>query len=95
MRVLLISPQFLPVPSIKGGAIESLVDEYLKYNSRVQNHNITVYSIYDDNVISSSKKYNSVKFRYIKKNSLMYSFLKIVLFFQKYLFQNHSYVHLV
>ena len=44
MKVLIICPPYLPVPSINGGAIESLIDEYLVHNSITKKYDITVFS---------------------------------------------------
>lgn len=37
----------MPVPAVKGGAVETLIDLYLAYNEQHQLHDITVYSVSD------------------------------------------------
>ncbi len=70
MKLLFINYQALPLPSVKGGAVEYLVDEFLKYNEVHKLHNITVFSIYDKNARLESKSYNHTEFKYIKIQSM-------------------------
>ncbi|MBE7020161.1 MAG: glycosyltransferase family 4 protein [Ruminococcaceae bacterium] len=70
MKLLFINYQALPLPSVKGGAVEYLVDEFLKYNEVHKLHNITVCSIYDENALLESKSYNRTEFKYIKIESI-------------------------
>ena len=37
----------MPVPAVKGGAVEYLIDLYLAYNEQHQLHDITIYSVSD------------------------------------------------
>ena len=36
MRIAILTSGILPVPAVKGGAVESLIDLYLEYNNRGQ-----------------------------------------------------------
>lgn len=45
MRIAIITSGVLPVPAVKGGAVENLVDFYLNENEKAGLHDITVYSI--------------------------------------------------
>lgn len=65
MKLLIISAGVHPVPPINGGAVENLIDFYLKDN---RNNNIEVLSIYDDKLASYEYKYDNCKFHFIKKN---------------------------
>ena len=38
----------LPLPSVKGGAVESLVQCLLDYNEKYQNYNFVVFSDYNE-----------------------------------------------
>lgn len=77
-RILIIAGNDFPVPSIKGGAIETLVDMNIKYNSLNQNYNYTLYSINDKelNKVDYSN-INNTEFRYIERNTIKYKLLKI------------------
>lgn len=68
LRVCLILPKGLPVPNVKGGAIESLVTDLINQNEREKKLDITVYSIYDEKASLESKKYKVSKCKHIKNN---------------------------
>ena len=88
MKVLIINSSFLPLPAVKGGAVEFLIDEYLKYNSTLKKHDIVVYSVYDKKLEKiDNYKYNSVEFRYINKKSKFYIFLRTLLFIKRRIFR--------
>lgn len=69
-KVAIICPAELPVPSVKGGAVETLIDHFLNENEKQGEKalEIIVYSVYDINAERESKKYNNVEFRYFKIN---------------------------
>ncbi len=47
MKIAILTSGILPVPAVKGGAVENLTDFYLEYNDRHGVHDITVFSIAD------------------------------------------------
>lgn len=68
MKIAIICSQGFPVPAVKGGAIETLVEIICKENEIYRELDIEVYSIYDDDAIESSKSYKDSKFIYPCKN---------------------------
>ena len=48
MRIAILTSGILPVPVIRGGAVENLIDFYLEYNNQHHLHDITVYSVDDE-----------------------------------------------
>ena len=50
MKIAILTSGILPVPAVKGGAVENLTDIYLEYNDKHQLHDITVYSVDDEEV---------------------------------------------
>ena len=42
MKIAILTSGILPVPAVKGGAVENLTDIYLEYNDKQQLHDITV-----------------------------------------------------
>ncbi len=79
MDILIIIPEFLPVPSIKGGAIETLLNDFIEHNERTKIFNITVYSPYCNEIKSIDfKKYRKTCFRYIDKNTYKYKIIKYI-----------------
>ena len=68
MKIAIICSSGLPVPAVKGGAIETLVEIICKENEVYKKIDIDVYSIYDEEAIVESKKYEKSNFIYLCKN---------------------------
>lgn len=66
MKLLIINSVSLPLPPVKGGAVEYLIDAFLIDNEKRHAHDITVYSIYDEHAQEESRKYKYTKFKFIK-----------------------------
>ncbi|MVX64182.1 glycosyltransferase [Clostridium chromiireducens] len=71
MNIVIISTGVLPQPAIKGGAVESLVDILINYNEKYRLHDLSVYTIYDENAIRLIGEYSKCKFIYIKRSKLI------------------------
>jgi spore coat protein SA len=71
MKVVIISTGMLPQPAIKGGAVESLVDILIDYNEKYGLHDLSVYTIYDENATKLIDKYSKCRFVYIKRSKLV------------------------
>ncbi|MDU2460594.1 MAG: glycosyltransferase family 4 protein [Clostridium sp.] len=71
MNIIIISTGILPQPAVKGGAVETLVDILINYNEENLNNTIQTYSIYDEEAIKYSEKYDKCNFIYIKINKLI------------------------
>ena len=66
MKLLFINYGTLPLPPVKGGAVEHLIDMFLIENEKNYFHDITVVSIYDKEAEKITKNYKRCKFEYIK-----------------------------
>ena len=42
MKVLIVSPSMLPVPAVKGGAVEALIESLIKQNEQYKKIELTV-----------------------------------------------------
>ena len=51
MKIAILTSGILPVPATKGGAVENLTDFYLAYNDKYHLHDITVYSVDDEDAM--------------------------------------------
>ncbi len=72
MRVAILSPESLPIPATKGGAVEGLIDSIIKCNEDKQILNIDVFSIADDS--RKNKKldiYKMTSFIYFKQYKII------------------------
>lgn len=52
MKIAILTSGILPVPAVRGGAVENLIDFYLEYNEQHRLHDITVYSVADPGIKS-------------------------------------------
>lgn len=64
-KILVVISGGLPIPSIKGGAVETLIDMYLDANEENPQYEFEVYSTYADGVEEKAKEYKHCKFNYV------------------------------
>lgn len=50
MKIAILTSGILPIPAVKGGAVENHIDFYLKYNHEHHLHDMTVFSVWDDKI---------------------------------------------
>lgn len=77
IKICIILPKGLPVPAVKGGAIESLMTDIINQNEKLNRADITIASVYDKAAINESKKYKNTKFIYINLKNIKYIFKAI------------------
>lgn len=68
MKILMVTPGRLPVPAVRGGAVENLIELLLDYNERYHLAEITVISMYDKNAVEKSLGYRNSKFYFFRRN---------------------------
>ncbi len=72
MRIAILTSGILPIPAVKGGAVENLIDFYLEYNEIHRLHDITVYSIADEDTNTHpALKSNVNHYYYIDTKSII------------------------
>lgn len=94
MKLAIITSGFLPVPATKGGAVENLIENFLKMNEEFNDHKITVFSIYDQQAIKEAKKFKNTNIIFIKSNFLVDILDKSIFFLAKNVLKkknSHSY----
>ncbi len=67
-KMAIISPGYLPLPAIKGGAVETLIDLLINSEKVTEQFDIDVYSKYDSEINEESKNKN-VNYLYINTDS--------------------------
>lgn len=80
MKICIITPGVggLPLPPVRGGAVENLIDIYLKYNDEYFQDDITVYSCELSDAEVHSKDYKYTKFNYIDCHTNRYKFSRFL-----------------
>ena len=71
MKIAILTSGILPVPAVKGGAVENHIDFYLKYNDEHRIHDMTVFSIWNDAIKGHPALQSTVNhYEYIEVKSL-------------------------
>lgn len=68
LKVCFIPSKLLPVPSVKGGAIESILTDIAEQNERLGLLDITIISVYDRQAVAAAKRYNRTNIIFVKDN---------------------------
>lgn len=74
-RIAIISPGALPVPAVKGGAVENLITYLLELNEQENKYKIDLYTIYDSKI--KNIKYKNTNIISVNKNKI--SILKSII----------------
>lgn len=82
-RICFITQCSLPVPAVKGGAVETLVEYLLDENEKYRKYFFTVISVFDQLAEKQSKKYEYTDFIFIRKanskvNSAVYLIYRVL-----------------
>lgn len=79
MKIAILTSGILPIPAVKGGAVENHIDFYLKYNDEHKLHDMTIFSIWNDAINGHSALNSHVNhYEYIETNSLWAKFCKVI-----------------
>ena len=62
-NIAIITSGFLPVPATKGGAVENLIVNLLNENEKNKKIKFEIFSIYDQDALNKSKKYEIILFK--------------------------------
>ena len=65
MRILMVSPGRLPVPAVRGGAVETLIESLLEYNEKEKKCKIDMIAMYDRNAERESSAYKETNFIFV------------------------------
>lgn len=79
-KLLIVTPGTLPVPAVKGGAIETFIQFLIDYNEKQQMFDITLVTQFDKECMQQQKKYKNCKFINIKyERNLLGKILNVIL----------------
>lgn len=79
--ILVVSGGSLPLPPVKGGAIECLVDYLFTVNESCAKYKFYAAGIYDKEAVKEASKYKNTEFIFIRQNN----FIKRMLLFMSHL----------
>lgn len=98
MKILIVTSEGFPVPAVRGGAIETRIENLIEVNEKEQKLDITVVSSFDQEAEKLSQKYNFTKFIFIHKTiGKKLNFIKLILnkvgikvFNKQFFYSNYS-----
>lgn len=74
-RIAIISPSDLPIPAVKGGAVETGIQQIINQNELQKQVKIDIYSFYDKNAAEKANLYQYTKFNYYHAGNIDTIFL--------------------
>lgn len=107
-KICIIAPNALPVPAVKGGAVETLVNNLIDENEKNKKFDFCVITIKDIDAIEKAQKYNNTKFEFInvignikiekikhkfEKNSFSHKVVRKLLKINEYIYAKKVYNH--
>lgn len=71
MNIVIVTSIMLPMPPVKGGAVQNLIKLFLDDNEKVPEHRIHVFSFFDSEAKKQALQYKFTKFHYINNPQLL------------------------
>lgn len=72
-KIVVVNNGNFPLPAVKGGAVETLINLLIDENEIFGKFQFEVYSIYDSEAVVHSKKYKYTSFCFVKTSGVVYS----------------------
>jgi hypothetical protein len=70
-QIALVLPPYLPVPAVKGGAVETLAQFLVEENEKLREAELLVFSVYDPAAEEMAEKYTHARFFFIRTGGLV------------------------
>lgn len=80
MKIGIITSGYLPMPPVKGGATENLLDLFLKNNEISKIHQLTVYSCFSESASKVSNQYKNSEFIYVNTGKCIFKVKQAILY---------------
>lgn len=68
LNIAILCPSVLPVPAVRGGAVETIIDGLVRENEKNPKMHFTVFSEFDDLAEKESKSFKYTDFVFVKTN---------------------------
>lgn len=88
-KVAFIFPTLLPMPAVKGGATETLIQQLIDANEEKQQCLFHIYCIYDKEAEEQAPKYRYTKFIYIKQEHSLVNSVRFLFYRLRRKFSRH------
>jgi spore coat protein SA len=77
MKIAIVTSGVFPMPPVNGGAVENLVEFFIKQNENNGEHEIVIYSMDSKKARKTSENYKNCKFEYIDTESIIFRVSKV------------------
>lgn len=81
--VAIISSGYFPVPAVRGGAVETLIEKIAISNEANKQFDLIVYSTFDKEAKDKEKEYNNTKFVFVQNKWLVEWIDRVIYYFAK------------
>ncbi|RYL92711.1 glycosyltransferase family 1 protein [Sporolactobacillus sp. THM7-4] len=71
MKVAIVTAGTLPVPAVRGGAVENLVESLARVNEQYRKLELTVIGVYDQEAEKQARKYSHTRFIFLKSSKFI------------------------
>ena len=78
--IIIITNGTLPVPAVKGGAVEHLVQTFIDINEKVNDFKLIIFTVTHKKAIVLAKSYKNTKFIFIESETLFYKIGRVIRF---------------
>lgn len=91
MNILIVNSGELPLPPVEGGAVEGLIDMYVRNLQHEKDMKLTIYSKYTNKAHQTTKNYNNnVSFKFVNTSKIQFKIEKVI----RYIFNKISFCYL-
>lgn len=78
MKIAIVTSGVFPMPPVNGGAVENLVEFFIKQNENNGEHEIVIYSMASKKARKTSENYKNCKFEFIDTEGIIFRVSKVV-----------------
>ena len=71
MKILMIPSRMLPIPPVKGGAVQNLINFYIEWNEKEKNNDLIVTSIYNEDAKNLSSELKNTVIEYTGRHRFL------------------------
>lgn len=70
-KIVVIVPGILPMPPVRGGAVENLLYNVVKVNEEVKKMHLVIYSVHNEEAVQEATKYKQTEWQFYKIPSIV------------------------
>ena len=91
-KIAIVTSGYFPVPSVLGGAVETLVSEIMSENESEKQIDLTIYSAFNSGAKEESQKYQNTTIVYVNTAVIIKAFDYLIYLIAKYVFRKEKHM---